>query len=70
MHSHMATDDSKDPRFITVSEAAAELRLSPGSIRRHVRDGHLHAVQLTPGGAFRIPASEIKRLTNPEGASR
>ena len=42
-------------------EAAAKLRVSAETIRRWVRAGQLRVIRL-PGGAARIPQSEIDRI--------
>jgi len=50
--------------YLSVNEAASLLGLSKDSIRRAVRLGRVRVLQLSPGGAIRIPMSEItSRLT-------
>jgi excisionase family DNA binding protein len=47
---------------LTVKEAAAIARVSPATIRRWFRRGHLAAFQVGPGAAIRIPAAELRDL--------
>ena len=47
---------------LTVKEAAAVARVSPATIRRWCRLGHLHAFQVGRGAAIRIPAAELRAL--------
>ena len=51
----------------TLPEAAAMLTVSTRTIKRWYEQGLISLVRL-PGGHFRVPASEIERLTNPETA--
>ena len=46
----------------TVKEAAAVARVSPATIRRWCRLGHLTAFQVGRGAAIRIPAGELRAL--------
>ncbi|MBI2301938.1 MAG: helix-turn-helix domain-containing protein, partial [Armatimonadetes bacterium] len=52
-------------RYLTVGEAAAELRLSVPTIKRYLYEGKLQSTKL-PGGQHRIPETEIQRVLNPE----
>lgn len=47
---------------LTVKEAAAVARVSPATIRRWCRLGHIHAFQVGRGAAIRIPADELQAL--------
>jgi excisionase family DNA binding protein len=47
---------------LTVKEAAALARVSPATIRRWCRLGHLHAFQVGRGSAIRIPADALREL--------
>ena len=49
----------------TLPEAAEKLTVSARTIKRWYEQGLISLVRL-PGGHFRVPASEIIRLTNPE----
>jgi excisionase family DNA binding protein len=52
----------KERDVLTVKEAAAIARVSPATIRRWCRLGHLAAFQVGPGAAIRIPAVELRDL--------
>jgi excisionase family DNA binding protein len=47
---------------LTVKEAAAIARVSPATIRRWCRRGHLTAFQVGPGAVIRIPAEALRAL--------
>ena len=47
---------------LTVKEAAALARVSPATIRRWCRLGHLRAFQVGRGAAIRIRADELREL--------
>jgi excisionase family DNA binding protein len=47
--------------YLTVAEAARELRVTPRTIHRYMREGKLRAGQLS-NRRWLIPASEIRRL--------
>jgi excisionase family DNA binding protein len=47
---------------LTVKEAAAIARVSPATIRRWCRRGHLGAFQVGRGAAIRIPADQLRDL--------
>jgi excisionase family DNA binding protein len=71
----MDTAISRDSqRFLTPSEAAAELRVSVDTIRRLCRTGDIPSVHIAgPGSSIRIPAAAIDDLfgqttTSPEAA--
>ena len=48
----------------TVVEAAQLLKVSPQTIKRHIRDGSIKAFRLldNPKAGYRIPVEEIKKL--------
>ncbi|MBV9579651.1 MAG: helix-turn-helix domain-containing protein [Chloroflexi bacterium] len=54
-------------RFITVQEAAEQLRVHPQTVRLWLREGKLRG-RLIGGrkSGYRIPASEIERLLSPD----
>ncbi|MBI2850694.1 MAG: helix-turn-helix domain-containing protein [Chloroflexi bacterium] len=52
-------------KLYTVREVAAKLRVSIQAVRRYITEGHLNAVTL-PGGYYRIPESELSKITQPE----
>jgi excisionase family DNA binding protein len=54
-------------RFITVQEAAEQLRVHPQTVRLWLRQGKLRG-RLIGGrkSGYRIPASEIERLLSPD----
>ena len=53
------------PALVTPAEAADALKMSVSSIYRAVRNGEVRAVRLTANrGAIRIPASELRRLSD------
>ena len=57
-------------RVLKVSEAAELLRVPEATVRRWIREGKLRATML--GGTktgYRIPASEIGRLLEPDDKS-
>jgi len=47
--------------LITVEEAAKILKVRRETIRRYIKDGHLHALSL-PGGDYRLRDSDIQKL--------
>ena len=47
--------------LITVEEAAKILKVRRETIRRYIKDGHLHALSL-PGGDYRLCDSDIQKL--------
>jgi excisionase family DNA binding protein len=47
-------------RYLSVGEAALELRVSKQSIYRAVESGNLPAIRLQPLGALRIPADALE----------
>ena len=52
-------------KLFTIPEAADKFTVSTRTIKRWYEQGLISLVRL-PGGHFRVPASEITRLTNPE----
>ena len=49
--------------LITVEEAANILKVRRETIRRYIKNGHLHALTL-PGGDYRLRDSDIEKLLN------
>lgn len=49
--------------LITVEEASKILKVRRETIRRYIKDGHLHALTL-PGGDYRLRDSDIQKLFN------
>jgi excisionase family DNA binding protein len=47
--------------LITVEEAARILKVRRETIRRYIKEGHLHALTL-PGGDYRLRDSDIQKL--------
>jgi excisionase family DNA binding protein len=52
---------------LTVKEAAAIARVSPATVRRWCRRGHLAAFQVGRGAAIRIPADALRALVERRG---
>jgi excisionase family DNA binding protein len=52
------TVDSR--RYLSVGEAAYELRVSKASVYRAIESGNLPAVRLQPLGSLRIPADALE----------
>jgi excisionase family DNA binding protein len=52
-------------KFLSVGEAAHELRVSKASVYRAIETGSLPAVRLMPLGALRIPASVLEPERRP-----
>jgi excisionase family DNA binding protein len=52
----------KERDVLTVKEAAGIARVSPATVRRWCRLGHLDAFQVGRGAAIRIPAAELQAL--------
>lgn len=50
-----------ESELVTASEAATELRCSVQSVKRWCREGQIAAVR-TPGGHWRVPIDELRRL--------
>lgn len=67
----MAIDPpNQNASFLTLAQFAQLSNLSPATLYRRIRDGHLATFQ--PGGkgtSLRIPASELQRLTTPASLS-
>jgi len=53
-------------RLFTVREVAVALTVGIQTVRRYIAQGHVKAVTL-PGGYYRIPESEVSRLTQLKG---
>jgi excisionase family DNA binding protein len=57
-------------QILTVEQAAERLQAHPQTVRKWLREGKLRGVM--PGGkklGYRIRASEVDRLLNPDAAS-
>jgi excisionase family DNA binding protein len=52
-------------RFLSVGEAAQELRVSKASVYRAIEAGTLPAIRLVPHGALRIPSSALEPERRP-----
>lgn len=50
---------SKQYLLLTIDEAAEELRMSPGYVKKAIREGHIRKVKL--GTAVRVEYAEIVR---------
>lgn len=64
---HARTVRTSAPRLeplLKVREVAEALSVAPGTVRKWIRCGHVHAVWL-PGGELRIPQAEVQRLYRP-----
>jgi len=51
-----------DAEFLTSLEVAARLKVDRSTVTRWITTGHLKAWEI-PGGKYRIPVSEIERIT-------
>ena len=51
------------PRFLTVPEAAVELRSHEGTVRKLAREGRLPAVKI--GGKILILRAELEKMLTP-----
>ncbi len=51
--------------FLTVSEVAQALRVTPLTIYRAIHEGRLEAVRLGDSGPFRIPANALDAYAAP-----
>jgi excisionase family DNA binding protein len=59
--SSTTTTDAPPVRWLSVPEAAARLDVSPATIRRWVRDGHIRGVQPAgPHGVVRIRETDLE----------
>jgi excisionase family DNA binding protein len=47
-------------KYLSVGEAAHELRVSKASVYRAIESGNLPAIRLQPLGALRIPAEALE----------
>lgn len=50
----------KDQETITVNEAAEMLRVSPQSVRRWLKDGHLQGTKVGKGKLWRLSRAEVE----------
>ena len=48
----------------TADELAGICRVNPSTVRRRIGQGKILAIRL-PGGTFRIPEAEVRRLREP-----
>lgn len=55
---HIGEMDSPSSPPLTVSEVAAELRTTPRTVQRWIREGRLRAVRI-PGGSYRIYRADL-----------
>ena len=51
--------EKRADEFLTLTEAAKELRLSVSTLKRYIRDGHLRSYR-TPGGGHRVRRAELQ----------
>lgn len=51
--------------LLTVIEAGAILRIAPGSIYRHVRNGDLRALRIGEHGPLRFRQADVEALLQP-----
>lgn len=56
----MTTDER---RLLTSIETAKVLGVSRWTVRRWAEDGYLRAIRLGPHGHYRIPVSEVARVS-------
>jgi excisionase family DNA binding protein len=54
---------------ITVNEAAEMLRVSPQSVRRWLKDGHLQGTKVGKGKLWRLSRSEVEKYLNSKEGS-
>ena len=52
--------------YYTTAEVAALLRVHRSTVVRWIDEGRVEAMK-TPGGMYRIPASEVERITESRG---
>lgn len=64
----MSTATATD-RFLTVREAAAELRLTPDSVYRLIQQGRLRAFRVGDSGPLRIEPAAIEELLQPTSSA-
>ena len=57
-----------EPLAVTTEVAAAQLAVSPGTIREMIHDGRLPAINI--GREYRIPVAEIRALIERASAPR
>lgn len=50
-----------EPTFLSPSEVAAELEVSPTSIRRWIRDGRLRSIRL-PSGQRKVRRADVEAI--------
>ena len=49
-------------KLLTVKEAAVRLRVCNATVYKYIREKNIHALQLAPNGAIRIPEEELEKL--------
>ena len=62
------TERTTTPEFLTLPEAADQLRVQVRTLRGWIAQGELLAAR--PGKAYLIPRSEVERLLRPRRAAR
>ena len=55
-----------DSEVLTVAEVAARLKVNRETVRRWLRSGVIRGTLLGDRAGWRIPASEVQRLMDPE----
>ena len=59
----MSATREEPHRFLSVSGAAAQLKVGDATVRRWIKAGNLRALQVGgPQGVIRVPAGELERL--------
>jgi len=56
-----------DDRWLTVDEAAAQIKVHPETIRRWLRDGKLPGTLISRSGGYRVRQSELDRFMDQRG---
>ena len=52
-------------KYLSVKEASVRLSLGIETVRRYIARGTIKAIKI-PGGYYRIPESELTKITQPE----
>lgn len=61
--------DTSPVAEVTPREAAGILRVSPRTVQRYIRDGHLKAVRLPGGRITRIRRADVEALLTSEASA-